>query len=312
MKKYSLLLTIALVIVACKKPTEPDPYGTPGPNRLERIEGFQSHYVPTRNIDVWLPDNYTNQKTYATLYMHDGQMIFDSAYAWAGQEWEVDETAQRLINEGKIREVIIIGIWSNEYRHSEYFPQKPFQNLPQALQDSLMQVMRDKPDSSLFKAEVYSDNYLKFIVDELKPYIDVRYTTKSDPANTFIAGSSMGGLISMYALCEYPHVFGGAACMSTHWLGTLDTSAQNPIPRTFADYLYSHLPPPSTHKLYFDYGTQSLDAYYDPHQKRIDSVMTQRQYTSDQWVTLKFAGESHNANSWKKRVHVPLSFLLQK
>ena len=78
-----------------------------------------------------------------------------------------------------------------------------------------------------------SDNYLKFLVTELKPFIDKKYSVYKDMNHTFIAGSSMGGLISMYAICEYPRVFGGAACMSTHWPGIFSAEG-NPVPDAFA------------------------------------------------------------------------------
>ena len=119
----------------------------------------------------------------------------------------------------------------------------------------------------MFGDKVNSDNYLKFIVKELKPFVDKNFSVSSDKANTFIAGSSMGGLISLYAICEYPDVFEGAACLSTHWPGVFNAD-HNPIPKAFMDYLKKHLPDPKTHKIYFDYGDQTLDAMYGPFQNR--------------------------------------------
>ena len=96
--------------------------------------------------------------------------------------------------------------------------------------------------------DICSDHYLRFIVEELKPYVDAHYRTLPDQHNTFIMGSSMGGLISLYAMCEYPHVFGGAGCVSTHF----------PIGRGIAlKYMQDNLPDPKTHKFYFDYGTRT-------------------------------------------------------
>ena len=80
-------------------------------------------------------------------------------------------------------------------RHSNYFPEKPFLALPLKVKDSLAVVVMG--DRKLFGIPVNSDDYLKFLVYELKPYIDANYSTKRDSKNTFIAGSSMGGLISM-------------------------------------------------------------------------------------------------------------------
>lgn len=156
-----------------------------------------------------------------------------------------------------------------------------------------------------------SDNYLKFIVEELKPLIDQKYATKPEKEFTVIAGSSMGGLISMYAICEYPEIFSRAACISTHWPGTF-TLENNPIPDAFVSYLSKNLPDPNSHKIYFDYGTATLDALYEPCQMKVDSVMKFKGYSSENWTTRKFEGENHTENAWKKRLDIPVTFLLGK
>jgi predicted alpha/beta superfamily hydrolase len=259
-----------------------------------------------------LPEGYSPKKKYAVLYMHDGQMLYDSTVAWNKQEWGVDETVTRLINEKKIRECIVVGIWNGgKYRHTDYFPQKPFESLSQQERDTIYYAKRTN-GALVFQGEkVHSDLYLKFLVTEMKPFIDKIYSTKTDRKNTFVAGSSMGGLISMYAICEYPNVFGGAACLSTHWPGTFNMD-NNPIPAAFMNYLRTHLPSPATHKIYFDYGDATLDALYPPLQKMADEVMKEKGFTSKNWITKYFPGEEHSENAWKKRVHIPLEFLLKK
>ena len=94
----------------------------------------------------------------------------------------------------------------------------------------------------------------------------------------------MGGVISLYALCRYPKLFGGAACLSTHWPGTFNMD-NNPIPAAFMNYLRTHLPSPATHKIYFDYGDATLDALYPPLQKMADEVMKEKGFTSRNWMT---------------------------
>jgi len=155
-----------------------------------------------------------------------------------------------------------------------------------------------------------SDAYLKFLVTELKPYIDSHYAVDSSPAATCIAGSSMGGLISLYALCEYPNVFGGAACLSTHWPGIFAVEG-NPVPEAFLRYMRTHLPNPNTHKIYFDYGDQTLDALYPPLQQKVDEVMKEKGFESKHWRTQFFPGKDHSEQSWKERLAIPLQFLLQ-
>jgi pimeloyl-ACP methyl ester carboxylesterase len=112
----------------------------------------------------------------------------------------------------------------------------------------------------------------------------------------------MGGLISLYAICEYPEVFGGAGCVSTHWPA---------VEGVIAPYLVENLPDPATHRLYFDYGTDTLDALYQPTQFLVDEVVAGAGYTRDvNWVTRKFPGAAHDERSWAQRVSIPLRFLL--
>ena len=277
---------------------------TPAAGKVERIEAFQSKYVDARNVDVWLPDGYSPKKRYAVLYMHDGQMLYDSTVTWNKQEWMVDEVVSKLMREGKIRDAIVVGVWNNDkLRHSEYYPQKPAELLNEQTKAELMPLINGK---------LQSDAYLKFLVTELKPYIDSHYATLPDQQNTFVAGSSMGGLISMYAICEYPEVFGGAACLSTHWVGSFRTNHDNPIPDTFVKYLQQELPSPKNHKIYFDYGTATLDSLYKPSQLRVDAVMRSKGYTRKSWITREFPGEDHSERAWQRRLNIPLEFLLQK
>jgi predicted alpha/beta superfamily hydrolase len=117
-------------------------------------------------------------------------------------------------------------------------------------------------------------------------------------------GSSMGGLISAYAMSEYPEIYGGAGCVSTHW------PAGDGI---VIDYLKAHLPDARTHRFYFDYGTETLDANYEPYQRKMDEVMRNAGYKEGKnWVTKKFVGAEHAERAWSQRVDVPLTFLLHK
>ncbi len=305
-----LLILCLLTISACFSSNSEEKTLTLSSGKADRIEQFKSAFVSPRNIDIWLPENYSADKKYAVLYMHDGQMLFDATTTWNKQEWGVDETMSQLLKKGEISNTIVVGIWNTSFRHSEYFPQKPFEKLKSNFQDSLLNHGKRDPNTALFKTKVCSDNYLRFIVQELKPFIDNKYSTFTDAKHTFIAGSSMGGLISMYALCEYPEVFSGAACLSSHWIGTFDT-LNNPIPNKFAEYLKTHLPDVGNHRIYFDYGTQTLDALYEPYQFMIDSVLLENGYDESVWITKKFEGENHSEASWRKRLDIPLKFLLE-
>lgn len=276
---------------------------------IRHFENFKSDYVEARNVDVWLPDNYDSARKYSVLYMHDGQMLFDSTINWNKQEWKADETTGQLLKHHKIRDCIIVGIWNTgKNRHIDYFPQKPFQSLTLHKQDSILKAKRDGT-IEIFSGKIQSDRYLRFIVNELKPFIDHSFSTYKDRKNTFIAGSSMGGLISIYAICEYPDVFGGAACLSTHWTGTF-SAENNPFPAALFNYLNDNLPLQATHKIYFDYGTATLDSLYEPFQLKVDTIMKKKGYTLKNWMTKKFPGEDHSESSWGKRFKIPLLFLL--
>ncbi len=277
---------------------------------IKRIENFTSRFVDARNVDIWLPDAYSDKEKYAVLYMQDGQMLYDAATTWNKQAWEVDETAGKLIAEGKTQKFIVVGVWNNgKMRHPEYFPQKPFEAMTKTEHDTVTAVLqRMGRVKDIFKP--ISDLYLEFLVKELKPYIDTHFATKKDKNNTFIAGSSMGGLISMYAICEYPKVFGGAICMSTHWPGSIQKE-NNPVPDAFLTYMKTHLPKAKRHKIYFDYGDQTLDAMYPPLQKKVDEMMQNKGFSEKNWKTIFAAGDDHSEKSWRKRLGVALVFLLK-
>lgn len=269
---------------------------------IRRIQDFPSSYVMPRTIEVWLPEGYDSTKRYAVLYMHDGQMLFDSTSSWNKQEWGMDEVAQQLINQKRVPPFLIVGVYNTgTYRHAEYFPEKPLQFLEPSLRDTLLK--------AALMGEARADRYLKFLTEELKPYIDQHFSTYRDAAHTSIMGSSMGGLISLYAICEYPQVFGRAGCLSTHWPGIF--TANEPIPNAFNRYLSENAPDPRNHRIYFDFGTATLDALYEPYQIRINATMKRKGFTEKKnWISLKFPGEDHSERAWSKRVAIPLQFLM--
>lgn len=146
-----------------------------------------------RRIWIYLPASYQKEKnkSYAVLYMHDGQNLFNQQTAGFGMEWGIDECLDTLAAQLH-KECIVVGINNGgDKRMNEY---NPYDN--------------DKYGKGEGK------QYIDFIANTLKPFIDKNYRTLKDANHTFIAGSSMGGLISMYALVEYPNVFGGAGVFS--------------------------------------------------------------------------------------------------
>ena len=271
---------------------------------------LKSKYADPRRVVVWLPTGYKpNGRKYAVLYMHDGQNLFDKETAGYGMEWQIDETLDRLIQEKKVRPTIVVGIWNTPKRLQEYVPSKAFNGLPPSYREKIR---------ALYGGDPLSDGYLKFIVRELRPMINAKFKVKTDRADTAIMGSSMGSLISLYAIDEYPQIFGAAGMMSTHWPLVI-TPDDKPISEeqyqavssAFERYLSPALPDPATHKLYFDHGSETLDAMYARYQDRVDRVVRRRGYR--QWsnvLSLSYPGEKHNEISWASRVMVPLQFLL--
>ena len=277
--------------------------------KIQRVENFPSNYVKHRNIDVWLPENYSPEKKYSVLYMHDGQMLFDATTTWNKQEWQVDDVVTKLVAENKIEDVIVVGVWNiPAIRHLDLFPQKAFDLLPKQEKEKMIEQAKA---INLDLTKINSDNYLKFIVEEVKPFVDKQFSTYSDAAHTAVMGSSMGGLISMYAICEYPEIFSKAACLSTHWIGLKDVE-NNPIPNAFFTYMQKNLPNPDTHKIYFDFGTETLDAFYVKYEDNVNQILAEKGFTEKNAKNLKFEGTDHSENSWQKRIHIPLEFMFGK
>lgn len=279
------------------------PLGVTG--TVRKHDGFTSRFVGPRNVHVWLPPSYESEpkRRYPVIYAMDGQNQFDPKLSFIGVDWALDETMTRLIAERKVREAMVVAVWNTPKRAPEYVPQKALLSAlgtpgKAALRDGAKRIgfELDKEDWRL------SDAYLKFLVQELKPFVDQEYRTRTNRNDTFIMGSSAGAMISLYAVSEYPEVFGGAACLSTHWpLGD----------RILIEYFKDRLPDSATHRIYFDFGTATLDHNYGPYQLKMDAAMEKRGYRSDtNWLTRKFEGDEHSEKAWRKRVHVPLEFLL--
>ena len=161
---------------------------TPISGRIVRHENVQSKFVEARNVDIWLPEGYDPTQKYSVFYMHDGQMLFDSATTWNRQEWKVDEWLTKLATQKRTKKCIVVGIWnSGKGRHADYFPQKPFENLPKAQKDTVYAAARSNGMAVFGDYKIQSDNYLKFLTTELKPFIDKTYATRPSASHTFIA-----------------------------------------------------------------------------------------------------------------------------
>ena len=197
--------------------------------------------------------------------MHDGQNIMDPKTAFVGKDWRVDETVMRLIKQKKIKEIIVVAIYNTSDRLDEYSWSEKGQN------------------------------YLKFIVTELKSFIDSTYKTLPDKDNTAIVGSSMGGLISFYAAWHYPEVFSMAGCLSSSFYYNNDKSI-----KTVEEY-DGHKKPI---RFYIDHGEDgSLRG------QRMFVELSKKGYVIGHDIDYFYApGAAHNEKEWAARMERPLLF----
>lgn len=260
---------------------------------------FKSNFVNDRNVEIWLPEGYPQKGIkYQVLYMHDGQNVFNKETAYTGVAWEMDQKMDSLTMAQAIKPTIVVTAWNtNKKRFSEYMPQ-----LPGELTESAFAKAELKKNTGYDK--LYSDDYLKFLTSELRPFINENFQTSTKPEHTAIMGSSMGGLISLYAMIKYPEVYGKIGCVSTHW----------PIPllgEAFIKELPTSVPQAGNHKIYFDHGTKTLDYNYEPYQLRVNDMFKDLGYTDEDLLYKKFEGHIHNEKDWQRRAAIPLVFLLK-
>ncbi|MBU0677579.1 MAG: histidine kinase [Verrucomicrobia bacterium] len=165
---------------------------------IVRHEQISGPNIPPRDILVWLPPSYKKDtaRRYPVLYVHDGQNCFDPTHSFAGEEWKLDEAADRLISKGKMQEIIMVGIFNSPDRDIEY--------------DDTQQ----------------GQYYMNFVVNHLKPFIDKTYRTLQDRENTATLGSSLGGLSAFLLVWYYDDVFSQAGCMSPAFFKKITRTVQ--------------------------------------------------------------------------------------
>lgn len=265
------------------------------------------HIAPTKVV-VWLPPGYDAAKQrYGVVYMHDGQNLFDPQRSNFNKVWAADKSALRLIAAGKTKPFIIVGIdHPGADRWRQYLPKPMLDLVSRDLRDELMK---------FGKGPITSDEYLKFIVDELKPAIDARFLTNTGCKHTAVVGSSMGGLISLYAIAKYPKVFGAAGGVSTHLplAGPEWSEAQQAsIFDGWRRYVRHHLGKPQGRHIWFDHGTATLDAFYQPYQLVLNSALVANGWRwGRDFSTKVYEGTPHDENAWAARLDDVFGWMLQ-
>lgn len=278
------------------------------PGRLIRYPLFPSAHVQPRQVVVWLPADYERNSTaYRVIYMQDGQNLFDPQEAYGGNIWGVAEALSTPDPSGHLHQAIVVGIYNTPLRHREYMPQALYRNLPDRVRARFDAATGGPP---------LSNGYVRFLADELKPFIDRTFRTDPRPDSNSLMGSSMGGLISFYGLMERPDSFGRAACLSPHWPIALPNQigGEGPTPEEVLAsidlYLNGLGPDLKGRSLYLDRGDQTLDAAYPPFHDPIVNRLKARRGLRLGYRT--FPGAAHNEQSWRARLNFPLGFLLSE
>jgi predicted alpha/beta superfamily hydrolase len=222
-----------------------------------------------RTVLLYLPASYNSaQKRYPVVYLQDGQNLFDPATAFGGKTWRAGEALTVLAAEG--REAIVVAPYHMEAQRIEEYD--PFANWRRG------------------RGEAFVD----FVAETLKPIVDHDFRTIRDAAGTIIGGSSMGGLISLYAYCVRPHVFGGAMVMSPSlWV------ANGAVYGVVREQLVRG------GKLYVDNGTRESSA------QPLAALAVEKGYVEGaDLLYVQGKGDRHTEPAWARRLPRALRFLL--
>jgi predicted alpha/beta superfamily hydrolase len=244
---------------------------------IERLAPLPSAFVSPREVQVWLPPGYAAApaQRYPVLYLHDGQNVFDALAA--GAEWQVDETAQRLVQAGAVTPFIVVAVASNADRLRDQTP-VPGTSGPRAGEGG------------------GATAYGRYLVRELKPLIDARYRTQPGRESTAVGGASLGGLVSMWLLLHHGDVFGAGLVVSpaVWWADSAIVTqvaaapARTPVPRVWLD-------------VGTDEGQGTLDGA-----RRLRAALQARGWAP---AYLEQPGAGHDEAAWAARVEAMLRFL---
>ena len=228
----------------------------------------------TRKAYIYLPDSYEKEpdKRYPVMYMFDGHNVFFDKDATFGKSWGMN----KFMQETK-KELIIVGVECNHEGNKRLIEYAPF----------------TYENSEHGKIKGKGNVYMNWLVKTLKPYVDANYRTLPDRQNTIIAGSSMGGLIAMYAVCTYNHVFQRAACLSPSlWVSP---------GRVLEMVARAHIRRDTT--VYMDYGALEIFNHAANEEAMISTahlLLTKRVNLAMRVVP----GGTHSEASWEKQIPI--------
>jgi len=256
-----------------------------------RLHEFRSRvFRNTRMLRAWLPPRYdapeNSSRLYPVLYLNDGQNLFDRTTAFGGVEWQVDETADRLIRQEVIVPLIIIGIDNAQgERMKEYLPFRSF-NPP---------ILRPQ-----------GKRYPDFLINDVMPFVGERYRVARGPENSALGGSSLGALISLYTVIKRPEVFGGLLLES---------------PSLFISYRrivkFSRLVRQWPARVFLAIGTREAGREDKDRQvvedvRELERTLRQAGLDDRRLLVNVDEGATHSEGEWAKRFPEALSFLFAK
>ncbi len=237
-------------------------------------KNFKSSYVNNRNLDIWLPKGYPlTDVTYKVLYLHDGQHVFNDYKNTRTTSWELDVIMDSLTNNNSIAPSIVIAIANNpKKRLNEYMPQQPKELTQTAF-------ARDELKKQTGFNSLYSDNYLKFITSEVIPFVRANFQVSDEPKDNVVMGNGYGGLISLFAISEYPRIFGNAGCFNTTWEVPI-------LGEAYINSLEETIPISKNHRIYFNYSHINTNSTYVNFQNRVDQMFIIKGYTSQNYQSV--------------------------
>ena len=254
---------------------------------VQVFPAFASTSIEPRDVLVWLPPGYdsTDATRYPVVYFHDGFM-------------GADRVMPALLERGAVRPAILVAVRPSPLRILELAPEDVMTDFfpPDTLAEARWQLEHGPgiPASE----PLLGNAYLSFVTDELMPWVNERYRAATGPENTFTVGASMGGLMSVYAVVKRPDLFGAGAALSTHW----------PLMGDYmVDWMAAELPFEGPNRLYFDHGTDGADASYGAYQKDVDVLL---RTIGVPFTSHVFEGHDHSVAAWRRRMHLPLQYLL--
>ena len=247
---------------------------------LRKHQGFRSRFLRNqRDLIVYLPPGYDEQpdRRFPILYLHDGQNLFDGATSFIpGMDWHVGQTADQCIYEGRVEPLIIVGMYNTKARIREYTPTR----IPKL-------------------GGGRADRYAKFLIEEVKPFIEREYRVVPGQENAGIGGSSLGGLVSLYLGLKLPRIFGKIAALSPSvWWN-------QHVMHRFAEAAEVYPHP----RIWLDIGTREGPRIVQDVEQFRD-VLLQKGWRLEQDLHYqRVEGAEHNEAAWAQRVGPFLQFL---